>query len=718
MPAPKASLQTSGNNPVVSSRANAEAMVDTVSEVLYEKIEADDAALFAKIEAADDTLFAKIEADDALEAAARNALGDSLRSEIAAISTGLTPAGNWSPASGSFPAGAAIGTYYVASAAGTVDGQAFAIGDWLIPLKVNPSTSVYATNWFRGDYSKIVPRKYADAAEVQASLEPSRGINAIWDSADGLFKEVATGQDFTTAGGVKLLALDTVQEAAWKSVGGRGAFLRMLSRANRLRQKVVVVGDSITEQAKAGTGNGIGYVTYLAEAFPGITFVNEGIGGNTTLDVINRLSTITAHQAAGYILAIGVNDARYNDSRGATSLSAYVTNVTTIINAFKAATGYKWSSIISIWPTFWKDQFANLGRKRTDERIRQWNGALESNAALNWQIPYANAHDQIRRAVNMSNVADLIPDGVHPDYDTTAGKRLYAAAVLRDEIRKAEFRSEFIPTGTEFYKIRVLNTGSSLCEIQNIKLSPYHKDTSAYSADPNVAINGLFGSYSAAYTGYKNRISDYPFEILISADQLPSAITTVSRGLGKGIRAFELYRSTDPDAAADPAHHSWQMIRQEYSTAALAFNLFPKVREGVFYRVEFADSDGTDGTGGTTGTYVKVKKIWGGVEPVRYAYANMLDLGGASERFDLYFSAAGGSASAYMANVANTYPLNVMIEAPHQLKTLELASVGETGRNIKNWKVFRSFNPAAINDPAHASWTQVASGVGDATATV
>lgn len=564
-----------------------------------------------------------------------------------------------------------------------------------------------------GSFSEMDADPRAVAAGVTLTI-PSEG--STFDVA----ASSATDNDITTTAGRKLYLLDTPDERRLAELGGRSQLLRLLSRADRARQTIVVVGDSITEQAKSGIGNGIGYVTYLAEAFPNVNFINEGVGGDTTLDVIDRLSTVTSHGADGYILAIGVNDARYNDSRGATSQSAFVTNCTTIINAFKAATGYRWAAVLSIWPTFWPDQYAALGRKKTDDRIVQWSAALEANAALNWYIPYVNAHDEIVRVVDMDNLPDLFDDGVHPAYSGTAGKKMYADAILRDRINDAEFRSAYVPaSGTvEAYKIRVLDNGASTCQIQNIKLAPYHKEFFAYSANASVAINGLVGSYSGAYTGYANKADDYPFEIIVTADQLPTALTTVPNGIGNGIKAWELYRTTNPEAMADPKHPDWKLVEHEYSTDGNAFNLFPRRRQHVYYRVDFESSTGTDGTGGTTGTYVKVAKIWGGVEPVRYAYENMLDLGATSERFDLFFSAAGGSASAYMANVANTYPLSVMLESPHELTTIDLASVGETGRDIKDWTIYRSYDPAALADTAHASWVSVATGTGDGTASV
>lgn len=59
----------------------------------------------------------------------------------------LTFIGTWSPAGGTFPAGATQGSMYIASDGGTIDGVAFLEGDQLIGTTAAPSTTVYAANW-------------------------------------------------------------------------------------------------------------------------------------------------------------------------------------------------------------------------------------------------------------------------------------------------------------------------------------------------------------------------------------------------------------------------------------------------------------------------------------------------------------------------------------------------------------------------------------------
>jgi hypothetical protein len=79
-------------------------------------------------------------------------LAGGLQAQIDALASGMTPKGAWAPSSGSFPSGATTGDFYIASGDGTVDGQAFIQGDWLIATTATPSTSVFAGNWGRGAY--------------------------------------------------------------------------------------------------------------------------------------------------------------------------------------------------------------------------------------------------------------------------------------------------------------------------------------------------------------------------------------------------------------------------------------------------------------------------------------------------------------------------------------------------------------------------------------
>ncbi len=110
---------------------------------------------------------------------------DSFYEEIGGIVTGLLPVGHFDATQGRFPEDALHGSFYFVTAPGTVDGEVFAIGDWLVPLIDGASTTTFKGNWTRGDYSKVVNRVYEDVQSLAASREEARGNGALWLTADG-----------------------------------------------------------------------------------------------------------------------------------------------------------------------------------------------------------------------------------------------------------------------------------------------------------------------------------------------------------------------------------------------------------------------------------------------------------------------------------------------------------------------------------------------------
>jgi lysophospholipase L1-like esterase len=568
------------------------------------------------------------------------------------------------------------------------------------------------------------------AQTVEQSLD--QVVMAAQDTASDLVDLKAVVTNETTQGAAIIAQAQASAAAAsaasaqsvadWVSIpgAGRAELLKKLAALKLTAGRVTWVGDSITEQGKTA---GQGFTHQLEQAYQGITYSNQGVGGNTTLDVIARLPAITATAANLYVLAIGVNDARYNDGRGATTAAAYVANMTTIVNALKAAGGDV--VVLSIWPTYGKDQFAALGRKATDDRFREWNAALETYCK-GAGVPFVDAYTPISRAVGLGNVTTLAPDGVHPDYNGaayigTAGAKLYAAAILRGSVSPAEFVAMPAPAGKVFYKLVVPDNGaaSDWISVQNLNPAPAAAEFYAYSGNPAVDVTNLVGAYNGAAAGFLNKAGDWPAVITFSSASFLTSLLTVMRGQAQGIRAWELYVSTDPAALTDPSHPTWVLHTRETSTAAWANNLAPAKRRGVFYRLQVDSSKGSDGTGGTTGIYVKVSKVWGGTPPVRWAHFNGVDQD--KLRGDLIFSAAGGNvanAGEYLNNAANTYPYHLAWEAEDDHASLVLASDvsgGATARGIKAWSLYRSTDPASLTDAAHSSWVKVASGTGDQT---
>ena len=118
---------------------------------------------------------------------------DAFYEEIGGLVTGLLPAGTFDASSGQFPENSYHGTFYFVSVPGSVDGEVFAVGDWLVPLVDEASTSTFTGQWVRGDYSKIVPPIYRDVLSLRSSQEAARGAGAIWKTTSGFrYLEVAS----------------------------------------------------------------------------------------------------------------------------------------------------------------------------------------------------------------------------------------------------------------------------------------------------------------------------------------------------------------------------------------------------------------------------------------------------------------------------------------------------------------------------------------------
>lgn len=80
---------------------------------------------------------------------------DDIETRVNNLDAAVVLKGTWDASSGSFPGGgtAQAGASYIVSVGGTVDGQTFAANDRIIAITDNASTSTFAANWFKADYS-------------------------------------------------------------------------------------------------------------------------------------------------------------------------------------------------------------------------------------------------------------------------------------------------------------------------------------------------------------------------------------------------------------------------------------------------------------------------------------------------------------------------------------------------------------------------------------
>jgi hypothetical protein len=78
--------------------------------------------------------------------------------DIAALANGMVYKGDWDASASTFPGSgsAQIGWFYYVSVAGTVGGVSFSVGDNIVAIADNASTSTYASNWSKHDQTDAV----------------------------------------------------------------------------------------------------------------------------------------------------------------------------------------------------------------------------------------------------------------------------------------------------------------------------------------------------------------------------------------------------------------------------------------------------------------------------------------------------------------------------------------------------------------------------------
>lgn len=83
---------------------------------------------------------------------------DAIETRVNALDAAVILKGVWDASAGTFPGSgtAQAGESWIVSVAGTVNSVAFAVGDRIIAITDNASTSTFAANWFKADYTDQV----------------------------------------------------------------------------------------------------------------------------------------------------------------------------------------------------------------------------------------------------------------------------------------------------------------------------------------------------------------------------------------------------------------------------------------------------------------------------------------------------------------------------------------------------------------------------------
>lgn len=96
---------------------------------------------------------------------------DAIRARFVELDAAVILKGGWDASAGPFPGSGAAqaGWSYVVTASGTVDGVAFTTNDRLLAIVDNASTTTYAANWLKLDYSDLVQAVAGLTGNISAS---------------------------------------------------------------------------------------------------------------------------------------------------------------------------------------------------------------------------------------------------------------------------------------------------------------------------------------------------------------------------------------------------------------------------------------------------------------------------------------------------------------------------------------------------------------------
>lgn len=217
---------------------------------------------------------------------------DAMEARVNQLDAAVILKGTWDASAGTFPGGgtAQAGESWIVSVTGTVGGVAFTANDRIIAITDNASTTVFANNWFKADYTDLVQSVNGSTGAVT--------IEAIIHAATGK----TTPVDADELGLVDSAASNVLKRVTWANVKatlkayfdaiyGALATANQWTKPQRSGVKVLTSGTSVSIDAADGNdyelplahnatvGNFANASSYIG--MKGSIIVTQTVGGNT-----------------------------------------------------------------------------------------------------------------------------------------------------------------------------------------------------------------------------------------------------------------------------------------------------------------------------------------------------------------------------------------------------------------------------------------------------
>lgn len=172
---------------------------------------------------------------------------DAIETRVNALDAAVVLKGTWDASAGTFPGSgtAQAGESWIVSVAGTVNSVAFAVGDRIIAITDNASTTTFAANWFKADYTDLVSSVAGRTGNVVITASDLADFATAAVSANDASTVRLSGDQ--TIAGVKTFSSDPIiPDEAYDATAWNGSLEPPTKNAIR---------DKIESMTSGGLGN-------------------------------------------------------------------------------------------------------------------------------------------------------------------------------------------------------------------------------------------------------------------------------------------------------------------------------------------------------------------------------------------------------------------------------------------------------------------------------
>jgi hypothetical protein len=249
---------------------------------------------------------------------------DQLEARVNDLDAAVVLRGTWDASSGSFPGSgtAQAGDSWIVNVAGTVDSVDFAVDDRIIAVLDNASTSIFAGNWHKADYTDLVTSvagltgAITDVA-LRSAINVEDGATADQTNAEirAAVEAAADSNVFTDADHSKLDGIESAATADQTDAEIRDAYHNLITLVSQAEAEAGTgttlrtwtaqrVAQAIAAQAGGGGGGGL---TWNIQGDSNWSPTAENAYAVDGLSV-TRTATLPASPAVGDTIVIWNND--------------------------------------------------------------------------------------------------------------------------------------------------------------------------------------------------------------------------------------------------------------------------------------------------------------------------------------------------------------------------------------------------------------------------